>query len=354
MPSTGRRPSRWPSLRSWPTACPSASRARTSSGAPSATVTPSGTTSRPASASSPLAGAAAGPRRVRDSQQPAVRGRACRLRVRVQHLRSPAPGDLGGAVRRLRQRRAGADRRVHRVGARQVGPHPVAGAAAAPRLRRSGPGPFERRVERFLQAAAETNIRVAYPSTAGQYFHLLRRQAALLDEDPLPAHRPDAQEPAPQPGGRLDPGGPGRGPLAAGDRRRAGRERPEAIRRLILCSGKVYFDLMAAKQREARPDVAIARLEQLYVFPANEMADAGRALWPRRGCRVGARGAGEHGRVGFRPAEAAGPAWAAAGRCATSAGPERPAHPRVRRHGIVVNQNALIEHAYAMGHGEEG
>ena len=136
-----------------------------------------------------------------------------------------------------------------------------------------GPDHSSSRVERFLQAAAETNIRVAYPSTAAQYFHLLRRQAVLLDEDPLPliVLTPKSLLRNPAAASTLADLSEGRWHPVIDDAR--GRERPEAIKRLILCSGKIYFDLMTAPQREARPDVAIARLEQLYVFPAQEMAE---------------------------------------------------------------------------------
>ncbi len=115
-------------------------------------------------------------------------------------------------------------------------------------------------------------MRVAYPSTAGQYFHLLRRQAATLDEDPLPliVLTPKSLLRNPAAGSTLADLAQGRWQPVIDDAR--ARENPEAIRRLILCSGKVYFDLVAAKQRESRPDVAIARLEQLYVFPSDEMA----------------------------------------------------------------------------------
>jgi 2-oxoglutarate dehydrogenase E1 component len=136
-----------------------------------------------------------------------------------------------------------------------------------------GPDHSSCRVERFLQAGAETNIRVAYPSTASQYFHLLRRQAALLDEDPLPliVLTPKSLLRNPAAASTLADLAEGRWQPVIDDVR--GREQPEAIRRLVLCSGKVYFDLMAAPQREARPDVAIVRLEQLYVFPAQEVAE---------------------------------------------------------------------------------
>src|SRR6185503_10853667 len=92
----------------------------------------------------------------------------------------------GSPVRRFRQRGAGDHRPVHRLGAPQVGSDAGAGAAAAAWLRGQGPEHSSARLERFLQLAAEDNIRVANLTSAAQYFHLLRRQALLLDADPRP------------------------------------------------------------------------------------------------------------------------------------------------------------------------
>ncbi len=135
-----------------------------------------------------------------------------------------------------------------------------------------GPDHSSARVERFLQAAAETNMRVAYPSTASQYFHLLRRQAALLGEDPLPliVLTPKSLLRNPAAASTLADLAQGRWQPVIDDA--LASDRREAVRRLILCSGKVYFDLAAAKQRDEHADVAIARLEQLYVFPTEEVA----------------------------------------------------------------------------------
>jgi 2-oxoglutarate dehydrogenase E1 component len=132
-----------------------------------------------------------------------------------------------------------------------------------------GPDHSTGRLERFLQLGAEINIRVAYPSTAAQYFHLLRRQALLLETDPLPLVV-------------MTPKSLLRHPLAASapadlaernwtriiDDDEADRE---AVRRLILCSGKVYVDLVSSEFREEAPAVAIARLEQLYPFPHEDV-----------------------------------------------------------------------------------
>lgn len=136
-----------------------------------------------------------------------------------------------------------------------------------------GPDHSTGRPERFLQMAAETNLRLANPTTAAQYFHLLRRQAALLKEDPLPLivmtpksllrHRLAASTPRELAEGRWQP---------VIDDAEA-RERAKEIRRLILCSGKVYVDLVSSEQREESPAVALVRLEQLYRFPADELQE---------------------------------------------------------------------------------
>ena len=132
-----------------------------------------------------------------------------------------------------------------------------------------GPDHASARPERFLQLAADLNMRVANCTTAAQYFHLLRRQAALLLVDPLPLTV-------------LTPKSLLRHPLVASAPRELteGRFRmvlgdPDAVaadvRRVLVCSGKVYTDLIAAEQRAARNDVAICRIEQLYPVPMRDM-----------------------------------------------------------------------------------
>jgi 2-oxoglutarate dehydrogenase E1 component len=129
-----------------------------------------------------------------------------------------------------------------------------------------GPDHSSGRIERFLALAAETNMRVAYPSTAAQYFHLLRRQALLLKTDPLPLIV-------------FTPKGLLRHPLVASTAGElaegswqpllddAESAKPKSITSLILCSGRIYVDLAGSEFRKNIRDVAIARLEQLYPFP---------------------------------------------------------------------------------------
>jgi 2-oxoglutarate dehydrogenase E1 component len=134
-----------------------------------------------------------------------------------------------------------------------------------------GPDHASARPERFLQLCADLNMRVANCTTSAQFFHLLRRQAALLLVDPLPLVV-------------LTPKSLLRHPLVASAPREfaEGRFRmviPDAeavqraadVRRVLVCSGKVYVDLVSSDHRRSRDDVAICRLEQLYPVPMREL-----------------------------------------------------------------------------------
>jgi len=134
-----------------------------------------------------------------------------------------------------------------------------------------GPEHSSARPERFLQAAADINLRLANCTTAAQYFHLLRRQALLLKTDPLPLFV-------------LTPKSLLRHPLVAsspvefaeGRFRRViddeeAQKRAAQVTRAILCSGKVYVDLVSSEQRATDKHVALIRVEQLYPFPAEQI-----------------------------------------------------------------------------------
>lgn len=134
-----------------------------------------------------------------------------------------------------------------------------------------GPEHSSARLERYLQLAADDNIRVANCTSAGQYFHLLRRQAALLTSDPRPliVMSPKSLLRHPRAGSSLQE-------LAEGQFLRViddptGGERADAVSRLVLCSGKVYIDLLGAPEAGASPHVAVARVEELYSFPDTEL-----------------------------------------------------------------------------------
>ncbi len=130
-----------------------------------------------------------------------------------------------------------------------------------------GPEHSSARLERFLQLAAEDNIRVAYPTTPAQYFHLLRRQA-FARERPLIVMTPKSLLRLPAAQSRVEElvGESTFHPVLHDPT--ISEDRRDQVERLLLCSGKVYYDLQAAEARLAATNTAVLRLEALYPFPA--------------------------------------------------------------------------------------
>jgi 2-oxoglutarate dehydrogenase E1 component len=133
----------------------------------------------------------------------------------------------------------------------------------------NGPEHSSARLERFLQLAAQENIRIANCTTSAQHFHLLRRQALDATARPLVVMTPKGLLRLREASATLEE-------LATGafrpviDDPGADRER---VRRLVLCSGKVYYDIVGHERRSAAQHVAVARLEQLYPFPVEAAAE---------------------------------------------------------------------------------
>ena len=134
-----------------------------------------------------------------------------------------------------------------------------------------GPEHSSARIERFLALGAEGNIRIANCTTPAQYFHLLRRQARHPELRPLVLFTPKSLLRLPQASSRLEALTSGRFRAVLDDP--AAPSQRDAVRRLILCSGKVYYDLALAPLRSQAPDVAIGRVELLYPFPGLELAE---------------------------------------------------------------------------------
>src|SRR5204863_7446921 len=133
----------------------------------------------------------------------------------------------------------------------------------------SGPEHSSARLERWLQLAAEGNIRIANPTTPAQYFHLLRRQARIAKQRPLVVMTPKSLLRLQQATSNVDELASGRfQPVLA----EAGVD-PERVTRLILCSGKMYYDLIGHEARDEAPQVAIGRVELLYPFPQAEILE---------------------------------------------------------------------------------
>jgi 2-oxoglutarate decarboxylase len=130
-----------------------------------------------------------------------------------------------------------------------------------------GPEHSSARLERYLALGAEDNLRVAYPTTPAQYFHLLRDQALRPIVRPLVLMTPKSLL-------RLPAATSSPGELTAG-RFEAVLDDPEraamrgGVRRLVLCSGRFYYDLLLSPRRAETTDVAIARVELLYPFPCD-------------------------------------------------------------------------------------
>ena len=139
-----------------------------------------------------------------------------------------------------------------------------------------GPEHSSARLERYLQLAAEENIQVCVPSTPAQCFHLLRRQVLRCYRKPLVVMSPKsllrhrlATSTLPEiTHGRFEPVMHEVDPLD-----------PKGVDRVLVCSGKVYFDLLEARRAHKIQDTAIVRVEQLYPFPVEEM-DAALAAYP--------------------------------------------------------------------------
>ncbi len=133
-----------------------------------------------------------------------------------------------------------------------------------------GPEHSSARLERFLQLCAEDNMRVVSPTTPAQYYHLLRRQAHVRPERPLVVMTPKSLLRHP------------RATSAVADLVEGGFKpvlddpvvtEADSVTRLLLCSGKLYYDLAGSELRQDESGVAVVRLEELYPFPASEIEE---------------------------------------------------------------------------------
>jgi 2-oxoglutarate dehydrogenase E1 component len=127
-----------------------------------------------------------------------------------------------------------------------------------------GPEHSSARLERYLQLCAENNLQVCYPTTPAQYFHLLRRQILPGMERPLVVMTPKSLL-------RLPAAASTVGDLTDGGFRPV-IDDPEitdaaAVEKIVLCSGKLFYDLLEARKKTVERRVAIVRLEQFYPFP---------------------------------------------------------------------------------------
>ena len=127
-----------------------------------------------------------------------------------------------------------------------------------------GPEHSSARVERFMQLAADTNMQIVQPTTASQIFHVLRRQMVRNLRKPLIIFTPKSllrNKDATSPLSEFTKGG---FQTVIGETREL---KADKVKRVIACSGKVYYDLMKKREDKGADDVAIIRVEQLYPFP---------------------------------------------------------------------------------------
>jgi len=133
----------------------------------------------------------------------------------------------------------------------------------------SGPEHSSARLERFLMLAAEGNIRVANLTTPAQYFHLIRRQARIAKQRPLIIMTPKSLLRLPQATNRIEHLSETRFFPVLGEP----RVPAEKVTRLVLCTGKVYYDLVGHSTRAGNEGVAIGRIELLYPFPEAQVSE---------------------------------------------------------------------------------
>ncbi|MBP9663461.1 MAG: multifunctional oxoglutarate decarboxylase/oxoglutarate dehydrogenase thiamine pyrophosphate-binding subunit/dihydrolipoyllysine-residue succinyltransferase subunit [Pyrinomonadaceae bacterium] len=133
-----------------------------------------------------------------------------------------------------------------------------------------GPEHSSARLERYLQLCAENNLQVCYPTTPAQYFHLLRRQVKQEMRRPLVVMTPKSLLRLPAASSTMDELTDGGFRPVIAD----GRElEKSSVRRIVLCSGKVYYDLEVARENDQISDVAVIRLEQFYPFPLTALTE---------------------------------------------------------------------------------
>ena len=141
----------------------------------------------------------------------------------------------------------------------------------------NGPEHSSAKLERFLQLAAQENIRIVNCTTAAQHFHLLRRQALDATARPLVVMTPKGLLRLKQAGSKFTDLSEGRFEAVLDDPglddpRTGGQVDRSTVTRLVLCSGKVYYDIDGHEDRAAATAVAVARIEQLYPFPVEPAA----------------------------------------------------------------------------------
>jgi 2-oxoglutarate dehydrogenase E1 component len=132
-----------------------------------------------------------------------------------------------------------------------------------------GPEHSSARLERYLQMCAMENMSVCVPTTPAQYFHMIRRQMLRKVRKPLIVMSPKSLLRHKHAVSTLDELANGRFQLVIGEARKLSAKK---VKRVVLCSGKVYYDLLEHADKDKLTDAAIVRVEQLYPFPRSEVS----------------------------------------------------------------------------------
>ena len=188
----------------------------------------------------------------------------------------------------------------------------------------SGPEHSSARIERFLQLAAEGNMRLANPTTAAQYFHLLRRQARIAKPRPMVVFTPKGLLRLPDAASKLTDLTEGAFEFVLDDPK---LEDKSKVTRLVLCSGKVYYDLANHDRRESADNVAIGRVELIYPFAKAQLREL-IASYPNLTRSSGSRRSRRTWAAGRSCTGASPSSCPRASSSATSAAPSAPAPPR--------------------------
>ncbi len=130
-----------------------------------------------------------------------------------------------------------------------------------------GPEHSSARLERFLQLCAEHNIQVVVPSNAAQLFHMIRRQAIRKMRKPLIVMMPKSLLRKKEATSSMEDLANGKFEVVIGETEKLNAKK---VKRLVFCSGKVYYDIVAERAKREIEDIAVLRIEQLYPFPHEE------------------------------------------------------------------------------------
>ncbi|MFZ4516664.1 MAG: hypothetical protein ACOYN3_10180, partial [Acidimicrobiia bacterium] len=133
-----------------------------------------------------------------------------------------------------------------------------------------GPEHSSARLERYLQLCGDDNLRVAYPTTSAQYFHVLRRQVHAAQRKPLIVMTPKKYLRMAHTRSRVEEFTTGGFQLVLDDRNAATTD-PASVRRVVVCTGKLAHELMDRRDQLNAP-VAVVRVEQLYPWPEQQLA----------------------------------------------------------------------------------